>query len=172
MGSKVTHLPDRTVEPTEPFPGAGRPEQAGTGKPQTERVMKMFSPADAIAVIKATTVNVTLGHGAEARQFVIRPLSPKQLLGAYKLIQELLVPLAQIFKPGQNVSLADLIGAVGVDNIGKLPELVKVILDRGNDPVSLDWINDNLDILLDLQLILPAFLQQNGLDKLFAPKGQ
>jgi hypothetical protein len=44
-----------------------------------------------------------------------------------------------------------------------------VILSRGND-ISLDWINDKLDVLLDLQLILPIFLRQNGLEKLFSPK--
>ncbi len=153
-----------------PFPGAQAPGKDAS-KAQSERVIKMFTPVEQIEVIKASTVKVTLGHGPEARSFVIKPLSPKQLLGAYQLIQEILLPLAEIFKPGQNISLGDLVRALG-PNIEKVPELLKVILDRGNESVSLDWINDNLDILLDLQLILPAFLKQNGLDKLFAPKDQ
>jgi hypothetical protein len=171
MSEATASTPASDIGSVVPFPGAGTPGRNDAAKGQTERVMKMFTPAEQIEVIKADTVTVSLGHGAESRQFVIRPLSPKQLLGAYQLIQEILLPLAEIFKPGESIGLGDLVRALG-PNIEKVPELIKVILDRGNTPVSVDWINENLDILLDLQLILPAFLKQNGLDKLFSPKDQ
>jgi hypothetical protein len=155
--------------PDAPFPGA--PSNPNATGQKTERVVKLFTPAEQIAVIKAEPAEVRLGHGPEARTFTIAPLSSKQLLGAYKLIQELLVPLAKLFRPGVNVNLDDLLNAIG-PNLERIPELIQIILQRGNGDVSLDWIENHIDILLDLQILIPIFLKQNGLDKLFAPKGQ
>jgi len=152
--------------PDRPYPGAG-PSNPSAQKNE-ERVWKMFTPPEAINVIKARSELVTIGSGPEAREVTIRPLSPRQLLNAYQLISQLLVPLVENLRPGQDVSLGAILGALG-PNIDKVPELIHVILSRGND-ISLDWINDKLDVLLDLQLILPIFLRQNGLEKLFSPK--
>lgn len=144
--------------------GAGSPS-----KKPTERVWKMFTDEERVKAIKAERVTITIGSGAEAREVVIRPLNPRTLVTSYALIQAILVPLIKTFEPGpdgsrRDVSMQSILTSLG-DNIDKLPELIYVILKRGNE-ISKEWIDDNLDILLDLQLIIPLFLEQNGLGKL------
>lgn len=139
------------------------------GKQKTERIWKMFTPEDAAMAIKAEVAMVKIGSGDEMREVRIRPLNPRQLVGAYSLIRDILMPLVTVFQPNadgspKKVEIGDILTALG-DNIDKVPELVAVILSRGNE-ISMDWINDNFDIILDLQLILPVFMRQNGLGKL------
>lgn len=138
-------------------------------KKNTERIWKMFTDADKAKAIKASSTKITIGSGAEQREVSIRPLNPRQLVAAYGLIRDILTPLVSVFAPNadgspKDVQIGDILSAVG-DNIDKVPELIFVILSRGNE-ISRDWIEDNLDILLDLQLIVPTFMAQNGLDKL------
>ena len=138
-------------------------------KKQTERVWKMFNDAERVAAIKAEAATIIIGSGPEAREVRIRPLNPRYLVASYSLIQEILVPLVRTFEPNEDgtrrdVSIQSILTALG-DNIEKIPELVYTILKRGNE-ISKEWIDDNLDILLDLQLIIPIFLVQNGLGKL------
>lgn len=152
--------------------GKDSPSASGA---QTERVFKMFTPFERARVIKANPVKVILGSGNESREFTIRPLTPRQMVEAYGLMTEILVPLMKQFEPSadgtpKNIGFMDLARSLG-DNIDKIPLLVHIILSRGND-VSLDWVNDHLDILLDLQMIIPAVVEQNGLDKLFGGKDQ
>lgn len=152
-------------------PGAGGPSNPKSdAAARVERVYKFFSPAEAIRVIKSQEVRVTIGSPPEQREVIIKPLSPRGLAAAYNLIREILLPLLSLFRSGESPSVGDLVEALG-PNIDKVPELVHVILSRGNT-ISKDWIEDNLDILLDLQLILPAFIEQNALDKLFSPKSK
>ena len=141
---------------------------SATKKP-TERIWKMFTDSERVAAIKAENATITIGSGSEARDVVIRPLNPRTLVTSYALIQAILVPLIKTFEPGpdgqrRDVSMQNILTALG-DNIEKVPELIHVILRRGNE-ISKDWLDDNLDILLDLQLIIPLFLEQNGLGKL------
>jgi len=150
------------------YPGA--PSNPHAQGQKTERVYKLFTSAEEIEVIKADPSEVWIGSGDERRKVVIRPLNPRQMIRAYGLIQEIVLPLASLFRANTNISLADLISAIG-PNIEKVPELIGIILERGNN-VSKDWIEENLDILLDLQIIIPIFLKQNALDKMFGPKGE
>lgn len=147
---------------------SGVSSSASSGK-RSERVWKLFTDQDKAEAIKAQVVEITIGSGAEARKVRIRPMNPRQLVASYGLIRTLLLPLTKVFTPNADgspkpVDMGELLEAVGT-NIDKVPELVYEILRRGNE-ISLDWINDNLDILIDLQLIIPVFLQQNGLGKL------
>ncbi len=138
-------------------------------KKPTERIWKLFTDAERVAAIKAEDATITIGSGSESRQVRIRPLNPRTLVTSYALIQAILVPLIKTFEPNpdgtpRDVSMQNILTALG-DNIDKVPELIHVILRRGNE-ISKDWLDDNLDILLDLQLIIPLFLEQNGLGKL------
>ncbi|MGH7744596.1 MAG: hypothetical protein ACREQ5_07240 [Candidatus Dormibacteria bacterium] len=147
---------------------------SGSGDKQQERVYKMFTPSERIAVIKGAPGQITLGSGGETRQFTVRPMNPRQLLSAYGLLRAILIPLQVLFTPvdgkSQDFGLMQIAEALG-ENIDKIPALIHAILSRGND-VSLDWIEEHLDILLDLQLIIPVFIEQNGLGKLFGPNAQ
>jgi hypothetical protein len=162
-------MPETDEEVRPPYPGAASSNPHGAGQ-KTEKVYKMFTSQEEIEVIKASPDTLTIGSGDEKRKVTIFPLNPRQMIKAYGLIQEIVMPLAALFRPNTNISLADLIAAIG-PNIEKVPELVGVILERGNN-VSQDWIENNLDILLDLQIIIPVFLRQNALDKMFGPKGE
>lgn len=141
---------------------------SSTRKP-TEKIWKMFNDAERVAAIKNEAATITIGSGDESRTVKIRPLNPRTLVASYALIQSILVPLIKTFEPAadgsrRDVSMQSILTALG-DNIDKVPELIWVILRRGNE-ISKEWLDDNLDILLDLQIIIPLFLEQNGLDKL------
>lgn len=138
---------------------------------KTERVYKFFTSAEAIEVVKATPVEVTLGSGHESRKIAIRPLSTKQFLTAFKHIQEIGVPLLQVLASGTKPQISDIIALVET-KIDKIVDLLQLILQRGDPEISREWIENNLDFMLDLQLILPAFIRQNGLEKMFSPKDQ
>jgi hypothetical protein len=129
----------------------------------------MFNDTEKVAAIKGASSTITIGSGPEAREVRIRPLNPRTLIQSYGLIRDILVPLMKTFEPNadgsrRDVSMQGILNSLG-DNIDKVPELIYVILQRGNE-ISKEWIDDNLDILLDLQLIIPIFLTQNGLGKL------
>ena len=158
------------VTPMRP-PGAGGPSNPkADAESRVERVYKFFSPPEAIRVIKSQEYKITIGSYPEQREVIIKPLSPRGLAQAYNLIREILLPLLGLFRTGESPTVGDLVEALG-PNMDKIPELVYVILQRGNT-ISKDWIEENLDILLDLQLIIPAFVEQNALDKLFSPKSK
>jgi hypothetical protein len=142
---------------------------AAASSRKNERVWKMFNDVEKVAAIKGASSTITIGSGHEAREVRIRPLNPRTLITSYGLIRDILVPLMKAFEPSpdgsrRDVSMQSILSSLG-DNIDKVPELIYVILQRGNE-ISKDWLDENLDILLDLQLIIPIFLTQNGLGKL------
>jgi hypothetical protein len=136
---------------------------------RTERVWKMFTDKEKAAAIKSTNYLITIGSGNESREVIVRPLNPKQMIESYTLLRDILSPLIKLFEPSpdgrpKDISISSLVNALG-DNVEKIPILVYAILKRGND-ISLDWIENHLDIIIDLQLLIPAFLEQNALGKL------
>lgn len=152
--------PDATPRPSTP------------GK-QVDRVVKLFPDKDRIEAIKATPIKLMIGHPPEQREVTVYPMNPKQVIAAFGLIRELLLPIIGVVtrsERGETISVPELLEAFGT-NVDKLPILVYHILQRGN-AISQDWIDEHLDLILDLQLILPVFLTQNGLGKLFGGAGK
>lgn len=152
---------------------ARRDAAEGVQRPgsRTERIVKMFPPADKIKAIKAEIATVTIGHGDYTKEVRIHPLNPKQMVQSYQLIRVLLLPIVGIVakqSAGEKIEVADLLEMFG-DNVDKIPELIFRVLERGND-VSLDWINEHMDLALDFMQIAPLFLEQNGMVKLHAGK--
>ncbi len=148
--------------------GAGSTSD-GNG-PKTESVVKMFMDEDKIKAIKARTCIVTVG--TPATEVVIRPLSTAGMVAAFKSLRHLLVPVLALGKSagqGAAPTISAILDAFG-DNIEDVPELVTIILQRGNPDIDRKWVDKNLDILLDLQVIIPPFLEQNGLDRMFSGK--
>jgi len=140
------------------------------GTPKVESIIKFFMSSDKIAAIKAEDTRVTIG--TPPMEVNIRPMSPKLVAESYTLIRQLLLPILTVIsmsQAGGNVSISAFLDAFG-ENIDALPELIFKILQRGNGEVTREWCDDHLDFLLDAQLILPIFLRQNGLDRLFAGK--
>ena len=140
---------------------------------RTDRILKMFPPAEKIKAIKADTKKLTLGHGENELDVTIYPMSPKQMVLAYGLIRQLILPIIGIVMKqnvGQQIAITDILDAFG-ENVDKLPQLIFYILERGNRNVTQEWVDDHFDLVLDLQAILPPFLEQNGLGKLFAGNG-
>jgi len=140
---------------------------------RTDRILKMFPSADKIKAIKADTKKVTLGHGENELDVTIYPMSPKQMVQAYGLIRQLILPIIGIVMKqnvGDQIAITDILDAFG-ENVDKLPQLIFYILERGNRNVTQEWVDDHFDLVLDLQAILPPFLEQNGLGKLFAGNG-
>jgi hypothetical protein len=149
------------------------PDQKASGKngERTQKVVRWFLPAETVAVIKKTQSVVTIGSGAEAREVVIRPLTPLGFVKVYGTLKKVLVPLMELYRAGERApALSQILHALG-DNVGELPSLLTAILERGNE-ISEDWVNKNLDLFLDMNVIIPAFIEQNGLEKLFGGKGE
>ena len=147
---------------------ANRGESPSPSSTETrvDKIYKMFTPEERVRAIKDARIEVEIGSGAEKRTIVIRPLSPRQFIEAFGLIREVLVPIMGLYgATAGSPGMAEIIGVLG-DKIDRVPELIHFIIKRGNE-VSLDWIMDNFDLGLDLQLILPPFIIQNGLDFLF-----
>lgn len=133
-------------------------------EPRIDKIYKMFTPEERIRAIKDERTVVEIGSGDERRTITIRPLSPRQFIDAFGLIREVLIPLMGLYTTnGSTPNLGQLIGTLG-EKVDKIPELIWFIIKRGND-VSLDWVMDHFDMGLDLQLILPPFIIQNGLER-------
>lgn len=148
---------------------SGSPELASKSGERTERIYKMFTSAERAEIIKNNPVRVKIGSGEEQREVVIRPLSPRQVINAYGLIRDILIPIMRLYEPGENgekknIGLTEFVGALG-ENIDKLVDLIHAILSRGNT-ISKDWLDEHMDLVLDAQIIIPIFLEQNGLMKL------
>ncbi len=142
-------------------------EDAGAAPTNTrvDRVYKMFTPEERVRAIKAQRTEVEIGGsgGGDSLKIVIRPLSPKQFIEAFALIREVLFPIMALYGPGKSPGFADLLSVLG-ERIDKLPELVWFIIKRGNN-ITQEWVDNNMDLGLDLQLILPPFIIQNGLER-------
>jgi hypothetical protein len=138
---------------------------------KTENVIKMFADADKIAAIKAEIKMVRIGQ--PPADVVIRPLNPRQGIEAFKLLRTTLLPLLALYRKSTvaTPSMADFFDAFG-ENIEEVPKLLHIIISRGNPTITLDWVNDNLDLVPDTLTILPIFMQQNMFDILFSPKAR
>ena len=100
-------------------------------------------------------------------------MSPKQMVKAYGLIRVLLLPIVGVVakqSAGEKIEVADLLEMFG-ENVDKIPELIYMILERGND-VSQEWIDEHMDLVLDVMQIAPLFLEQNGMVKLHSGNGE
>lgn len=141
-------------------------------KDKTENVIKFFFDADKIAAIKAKDTRITIG--TPPTPIVIRPMSPKGVAESYVLIRKLVLPLVTLInesRQGTGLNLGLLMEAFG-ENIEILPELLFRIISRGNPDLTREWCDEHIDFALDAMLIIPIFLEQNGLDKLFSGKAQ
>lgn len=142
----------------------GEAPSARDTEPRIDKIYKMFTPEERIRAIKNERAVVELGSGTEKREITIRPLSPRQFIDAFGLIREVLIPLMGLYSTtGATPNLGQLVGTLG-EKVDKIPELIHFIIKRGNE-VSLDWVMDHFDMGLDLQLILPPFIIQNGLER-------
>jgi hypothetical protein len=147
----------------------------GTGpssKDKTENVIKFFFDAEKIAAIKAQDTRITIG--TPPTPIVIRPMSPKGVAESYVLIRKLVMPLITLIneaREGAPMNLGLMMEAFG-ENIEILPELLFRIISRGNPDLTRDWCDEHIDFALDAMLIIPIFLEQNGLGKLFSGKAQ
>jgi hypothetical protein len=159
MSMTAADLAARKSTLVEPKPGS--PE---VGK-RNEKVWKFFTPQERIDVIKANTRTVSIGHGAERRDVTIQPMNVIGLAESYGVLRKLIGPILEVFSKTSNPSIPVLIDALG-ENISELPSFIAAILKRGNN-ISTEWINEHFDVLLDLQTILPIFIEQNGLEKVF-----
>jgi hypothetical protein len=138
------------------------------GQARVQRVRKFFSEPEAIEALKAAPVHIRIGNPAfETRDVTIYPLTPGQFAVAYSTLKDVLLPVLDLFKPGEAAPQLPQIMDVLGDKVSQLPKLIHTILQRSPNPPSEDWLNSNMDFLLDLQLIIPPFIAQNGLEKLF-----
>jgi hypothetical protein len=143
------------------------PDRPG-GQARVQRVRKFFSEPAAIEALKASPVYIRIGNPAfETRDVIVYPLTPAQFAVAYSTLKDVLLPVLDLFKPGQAAPQLPQIMDVLGDKVSQLPKLINIILQRSPNPPSEDWLNSNMDFLLDLQLIIPPFIAQNGLEKLF-----
>ena len=141
---------------------------AAQDKSQTrvDKIYKMFTPEERIREIKSDKITIEIGSGDEKRSVWIRPLTPRNFIEAFGLIREVLVPLMSLYAPNaESPSMGKLIEMLG-ERVDKVPDLLYFIIKRGNNDVTKDWVMDNLDMGLDLQLILPPFIVQNGLERI------
>jgi hypothetical protein len=145
---------------------------APSSKDKTENVIKFFFDADKIAAIKAQDTRITIG--TPPTPIVIRPMSPKGVAESYVLIRKLVMPLITLIneaRQGSTLNLGLMMEAFG-ENIEILPELLYRIIQRGNPDLTREWCDEHIDFALDAMLIIPIFLEQNGLGKLFSGKVQ
>lgn len=142
---------------------AGREPGEDNGKSRIDRIIKMFTPADEIAAIKDLPSTVRIG--TPPVDIMIRPMSTRTLLESLGIIRKLIGPLLEM--SNKQITTADMLEQLS-ENVKDLPILIYNILKRGNETtITQDWVDDNFDVLLDLQVVLPIFLRQNALDKLF-----
>jgi hypothetical protein len=130
---------------------------------KVERVLKLFTPAEKADAIRANPVTVKVSV-TEPRDVKILPLNVMGMIKAYKLIRAILIPVLAKFGAGQTVTLDQILEALGEEQADQIPDLLLLILQRGNQ-ISKDWIIEHLDTL-DCQVIFPVFVEQNGLEKL------
>jgi hypothetical protein len=144
-------------------------KQPTNGQTKVETVVKFFMSEDKIKAIKAEDTRITIGD--PPMQVVVKPMNPLQVAQSYTLIRKLLLPIVGVVQAqqrGDPLNIAQMLEAFG-ENIDALPELMFQILRRGNN-ITREWCDEHLDLVLDMQMILPHFLRQNGLDRLFAGK--
>lgn len=139
---------------------------ADSGQAKTEDVVRMFSDIEKMDILAADGVNIEIGSPPIV--ITLFPLSTRQLLQALPRIRQYLAPLMAAFKnrnSGDVMPIGVLIDGLA-ENVAELPELIETILMRGN-VVSKEFIMDNLNFFPDMAKIVPVFLKQNGLDKMF-----
>lgn len=146
----------------------GVTERAGV---KTENVIKMFGDPEKIKALKASTVVVTIG--TPATEVIIKPLNPKLGVEAYRLLRTTMMPIIMLYKSQVegNVNFMEVFDAFG-ENVDQIPKLIHLILSRGNPSISLEWVENNLDLVPDLLTIIPPFMEQNMFDTLFSPKAR
>lgn len=146
--------------------GNGVAEDA-PGRPKTEEVIKMYSDDERMRVISKEAVKIKIG--TPEKEVLLYPLSLRQLLGFLPKVKSVLGPVLILFKDRRAgdpaIPIAAIVEALA-ERIDELPEIVTVILSRGNAEIDHDWLMDHFDVVPDMQTILPIFLKQNGLDKL------
>jgi hypothetical protein len=133
---------------------AGSSGNGEAGQPKVESVVKMFMDPDKIAAI-------------------LKPLSTRQMVSIFKSLRHLILPIMSLAQRSKSengaVTLTHILNAFG-DNIDDVPKLIHAILMRGNPDLSEEWVLDHFDVILDMQVILPHFMRQNNLDRLFSGK--
>ena len=149
---------------------ANSPSAPGTDKERTESVVRMFNDSERMGIVTKQSVLLTLG--TPPLEVHIMPMSVGQLLKVLPMLKQLLAPLLAALKErkaGETLAMGTFIEML-MESLGdhpeRLPELIQAMLERGNN-ITIPWIENNFDFVPDMQQLLPVFLKQNGLDKLF-----
>ena len=146
--------------------GDGLPEGAD-GRPKTEEVLRMYSDDERMTVIAKEAVKIKIG--TPEKEISLYPLSLRQVIAFLPRMKTVLGPVLLLFKERRTgdppIPIASIIEAMS-ERVEELPDVLLTIFSRGNGDVDRDWLLDHLDLVPDMQKVLPIFLKQNGLEKL------
>ena len=139
---------------------------------RTEQTVHLLNQTEKIEALEKKAETVILG--TPPVKLTILPMTPAQMLVAWPLIRKIAGPFFKVMAAVQAGQSADAFAvffdALG-DDISFLPDLIWLIIKRGNDmTITRQWVDDNFDFGPDLAAILPIFVRQNYLAKLFMGK--
>lgn len=147
--------------------GEGTPEGGPDGRPKVEDVVRMYSDEERMAVIGKEAVKIKVG--TPEKEIMLYPLSLRQVILFLPKMKSVLGPVLLLFKERRAgdppVPIAAIIEALS-EKVEELPDVLMTIFSRGNGDVDKDWLLDHLDLVPDMQTVMPIFLRQNGLEKL------
>lgn len=147
--------------------GDGTPEGGSSDRPKVEDVVRMYSDEERMAVVGKEAVKLKIG--TPEKEIMLYPLSLRQVIAFLPKLKSVLGPVLLLFKERKTgdppVPIASIIEALS-EKVEELPDVLMVIFSRGNGDVDKDWLMDHLNLVPDMQVVLPIFLKQNGLDKL------
>src|SRR5215831_3548530 len=162
MSVDMSELARRGQEMRSDGPGTGAPER------KTEDTLRMYTDDEKLAVISKGAVKMEIG--TPPQEITLYPLSLRQLMVFLPKLKTAMGPLLVLFKDRKTgdpaVPIAQIVDALA-EKIDEVPDLVFTLLERGNGNISKEWLMDHFDFVPDMQAIIPVFLRQNGLDKLF-----
>lgn len=146
--------------------GDGPPE-GGSDRPKVEDVVRMYSDEERMAVIGKEAVKIKIG--TPEKEVMLYPLSLRQVISFLPKMKSVLGPVLLLFKERRAgdppVPIASIIEALA-EKVEELPDVLMTIFVRGNGDIDREWLMEHLDLVPDMQTVLPIFLKQNGLEKL------
>lgn len=139
----------------------------GTDRRTTEEVVRTFNSRERMDVIAKQAIEIEVG--SPATKIVMTPLSTRQVMALLPKLKAIVGPVITAFRSrkGTDTVPIDVLFDTITDNIEQLPQLLTLILQRGNPSISEEFVLDKIDLILDMKFMMPIFLWQNGLDKLF-----
>lgn len=144
------------------------PDSANPARAKVEEVVRTFSDDEKMEIVNKKAVVIQIG--TPARDVTLRPLSLRQVTVFLPRLKMALGPLLLLFRERKAgdppIPMAMIIDAL-VEHMDDLPDLIWTILERGNTDIDKLWLEEHMDFAIDMQQILPIFLKQNALNKLF-----